>query len=127
MRICVDIDGTLCELRRPGETYADIAPRPLAIARLKAWRDEGHVIILLTARHMKTTGGNVGQVIARQGRTLFDWLDKHDVPYDELWFGKPWADIYIDDNGLRFEGDWGDLPASAEDLPQSKEKAMESL
>jgi len=36
---------------------------------------------------MKTCNSNVGMVVARQGKTLFDWLEKHQIPYDEIWFG----------------------------------------
>jgi hypothetical protein len=32
-----------------------------------------------------------------------NWLEKNNVPYDEIYFGKPWAQIYIDDNAFRFE------------------------
>jgi len=65
-------------------------------------KNSGHYIILNTARHMKTTEANVGAVIARQGKILLDWLELHSIPFDELLFGKPYADIYIDDNAYRF-------------------------
>ena len=31
------------------------------------------------------------------GKITFDTLDKYDIPYDEIYFGKPYADYYIDD------------------------------
>jgi hypothetical protein len=70
---------------------------------------------------MKTCEGNVGLVIARQGKVLLDWLDKHGIPYDEIHFGKPHADVYIDDNALRFEG-WDKIAGDGSNLPVSKEK-----
>ena len=57
---------------------------------------------------MKTCNNNLGMILAKQGKTLFDWLDKHEIPYDEVWFGKPLADLYIDDKGYRFDN-WNDV------------------
>ena len=49
---------------------------------------------------MKTHKGNLGGVIADIGRVTFDTLEKFDIPYDELYFGKPHAHFYIDDNAF---------------------------
>ena len=122
MKICIDVDGTVCALRRAGETYADVQPLPGAVEKITALKSAGHHIILLTARHMATCGSNIGLVIARQGKTLLDWLARWQIPYDELWFGKPHADVYIDDNALRFEG-WHAIAGDGSSLPISGEKA----
>jgi capsule biosynthesis phosphatase len=127
MRIAIDIDGTICSLRRPGQTYADVAPVPGAVEKLQALKRNGHYLILLTARHMATCQGNVGMVVARQGKTLLDWLARHEIPFDELWFGKPQADVYIDDNALRFT-EWCAIADDGENLPKNRERALsESL
>jgi capsule biosynthesis phosphatase len=120
MRICIDIDGVLCRLREPGQQYADLEPVPGAVEKLRQLKAAGHYIILATARHMKTCQGNVGMAVARQGAVTLDWLARHGIEYDEIHFGKPHAQIYIDDNALRFEswdtiaGDGSSLPTSAE-------------
>lgn len=106
MRICFDIDGTICELKNYIGSYDKVQPLPGIVELMHKLKGEGHTIILNTARHMKTCQGNVGLVVARQGKTLFDWLVKNNIPYDEIYFGKPHADIYIDDNCQRFEGNW---------------------
>lgn len=123
MRICLDIDGVICRLRAAGETYADLLPVPGAVEHVRGLKEAGHYVILQTARHMKTCGGNVGLTVARQGKTLLDWLERHGVPYDEIWFGKPQADIYIDDNGFRFES-WDDLLPDGSNLPLNREKLL---
>jgi DevC protein len=46
---------------------------------------------------MKTHKGNVGAIVADIGRITLDTLDKFDIPYDEIHFGKPYANFYIDD------------------------------
>jgi capsule biosynthesis phosphatase len=121
MRLAIDIDGTICGFRKEGQTYADVEPLPGAVEKMQQFRKNGHYIILLTARHMKTTGGNVGLVVARQGKTLLDWLERHAIPYDEIWFGKPQADVYIDDNGFRFKS-WDEIAGDGSTLPANREK-----
>jgi capsule biosynthesis phosphatase len=118
MRLCIDIDGTICTLRQPHESYATVQPLPGAAERIRSLRAEGHYIILATSRHMATCQANVGQVMARQGKVLLDWLEYHGFEYDELWLGKPHADIYIDDKACRFTGNWQALKLP--DLPQLK-------
>jgi capsule biosynthesis phosphatase len=108
MRICFDIDGTIAELRKKGEGYSEVVPKKGAVETLQRLNEEGHYIILHTARNMETFLGNVGKVNAVQGPILFEWLDKYNIPYDEIYFGKPSADYYVDDKGYRLEN-WDDL------------------
>ena len=97
MRFCFDIDGVICENKVGDLTYKTVRPLPEAIEHLQQLWKDGHYIILCTGRHMKTCEGNLGRVIAKQGKTLLDWLETHKVPYDELYFGKPHYDLVIDD------------------------------
>ena len=123
MRICIDLDGVICRLRQPGQAYAELEPVPGAVEKLRSLKAAGHYLIICTARHMKTCEGNVGMVVARQGRVTLDWLERHGVPYDELHFGKPHAQIYIDDNALRFDS-WSAIAADGSNLPQSTEHKL---
>jgi capsule biosynthesis phosphatase len=126
MRICIDIDGVLCELRKNDETYSTVKPIRGAKEKLASLRAAGHYIILFTARHMKTCGGNVGLVMARQGQTTLQWLAKHGMEYDEIHFGKPHADIYIDDNALSFT-DWDSIASDGSSLRASHETRTRHL
>lgn len=123
MRICIDIDGVITGFKKGEQTYADVEPIPSAVQKIQALKANGHYIILFTARHMKTCNGDVGKVIARVGNMTLDWLEKHDVPYDEIHFGKPWADVYIDDNAFRFNT-WDDISEDGRNLPVSNEKKV---
>jgi capsule biosynthesis phosphatase len=129
MRLCFDLDGVLCCLKKPGQTYADVEPTPGAVQKLRALRAAGHQIVIATARHMKTCDHSVGRVVAKQGLVTLQWLEKHGFEYDEIWFGKPHCDIYIDDNAFRFTGmaqiadDAGNLPRSNEEAQRKKETA----
>jgi len=122
MRFCFDIDGVIAEIRQPHQAYSEVRVISGAREYLRQLRSEGHIVILNTARHMKTTNGNVAKVIAKEGKNLLDWLEKHDIEYDEILFGKPWADVYVDDNAIRFSS-WSEL--SSEDIFMNRNLSQE--
>jgi capsule biosynthesis phosphatase len=42
--------------------------------------------------------------MANTAKMTMQWLDRHQVPYDEIHFGKPWASrvgFYVDDRCVR--------------------------
>lgn len=121
MRICIDLDGVIAKFKESGQTYSDIEPVEGAVEKLKTLKGNGHYIIIQTARHMKTCESNIGKLNARIAKVTLDWLEKHDIPYDEIYFGKPWANVYIDDNAFRFEN-WGDINGDGSNLPASAEE-----
>ena len=120
MRICIDLDGVICELKREGQTYAELKPVSGAREKIHALRAAGHTVIVHTARHMKTCDGNVGAVIARQGLVTLRWLEEHGIEYDEIYFGKPYAHVYLDDNAVRFAG-WDDIADDGSSFPRHRE------
>ncbi|MFD2673352.1 5' nucleotidase, NT5C type [Marinicrinis sediminis] len=108
MRIVIDLDGTICKLRRPDQDYADVEPIAGAIHTICQLKEEGHEIIIYTARNMRTQQGNVGRVLAHVGDITLSWLDRHGIPYDEIVFGKPYGHVYIDDLAHPFR-DWSSV------------------
>jgi capsule biosynthesis phosphatase len=122
MRICIDLDGVISQLKKEGQTYDQLEPVPGAIEKMKQLKAAGHYIIIQTARHMKTCDGNVGRVQARIAAITLNWLEKHKIPYDEIYFGKPWAQIYIDDNCFRFEN-WDQIAGDGSNFPANKEES----
>jgi capsule biosynthesis phosphatase len=123
MKICIDLDGVICNLKAEGQTYDQLLPVPGAPEKLKELKNNGHYIIINTARHMKTCQGNVGMVTARIGPITLQWLEKYEIPYDEIYFGKPHAEVYIDDNAFRFNS-WDQIEGNGSNLPVSKEKQL---
>jgi capsule biosynthesis phosphatase len=108
MRIAIDLDGTICPIKGPNESYADLEPLPGAVERLRHLRAAGHYVIILTARNMATCQSNVGKVMKNIGKITLDWLEKYGVEYDEVYFGKPNAEVYLDDRGIRFTN-WAEV------------------
>ena len=102
MRIVFDLDGVICELKKPSESYSEVKPKKKVIQKMRDLKEEGHYLIIHTGRHMRTCEGDVTKVIEKIGKVTEDWLEKWKVPYDELVFGKPYADVYIDDLGYEF-------------------------
>ena len=102
MRIVLDLDGVICELKKPNETYLEVKPNHDFILKMREWKKEGHYLIIHTGRHMKTCDGNVEEVIKKIGPATSEWLKKWDVPFDEIHYGKPYGDVYIDDLGITF-------------------------
>jgi capsule biosynthesis phosphatase len=120
-RLCIDLDGVIAQFKKPGQTYRDCDVIPGAVEKLRALKSAGHYLIIQTARHMKTCGANVGLVQARIAKDTLNWLEEHQIPYDEIFFGKPWAHIYIDDNAFRFEN-WDAIGNDGSGLPANQEE-----
>lgn len=101
--VCFDLDHTLCI---PGEgkdshsKYAMALPIPEMIDKLRLYKSRGCSIIIFTARRMLTHKGNVRKVVDDIGKITEDWLIKHEIPFDDLIFGKPYYDFIIDDKAL---------------------------
>lgn len=96
-RYCFDLDNTLVTYPKITGDYTTVEPIQKTIDFLKYLKRVGHTIIIYTARRMHTHQGNVGKVMADIAKITFITLDKFDIPYDEIYFGKPYADFYIDD------------------------------
>ena len=99
-----DIDGTLCPIKTHDERYEDLVPFSDVVAKLRQYHDEGARIVLFTSRNMNSYKGNLGLINKHTARILLDWLEKWDIPYDELVYGKPWPGhkgFYVDDRTVR--------------------------
>jgi capsule biosynthesis phosphatase len=102
--IVMDVDGTICPIKRAEENYADLQPYPEIVERMRKYKSEGFHIILQSSRNMNTYDGNIGLITAHTAKTLLAWLDRHAIPYDELHLGKPWPGFdgfYVDDKTVR--------------------------
>lgn len=102
--IYVDLDGTLCPIKREGEHYADLPVNAPLVARLRRAREQGFQIVVYTARNLRTHGGDMSRLTAITAPAVLAWLDRNGVPYDGLIVGKPWPGprgFYVDDKAVR--------------------------
>ncbi|TNH98322.1 HAD hydrolase family protein [Aeromonas sobria] len=102
MRLIIDLDGTLTQANT--SDYKRVLPRMDVIEALKYYKKKGFEIVIFTARNMRTFDGNVGKINIHTLPIITEWLDAHQVPYDEVIVGKPWcgkSGFYIDDRAIR--------------------------
>ena len=96
-RFCFDLDNTLVTFPKIKDNYETVDPIYKNINLLQYLKSMGHYIIIHTARRMKTHNGNIGKIMKDIGKITINTLNNFNIPYDELIFGKPYADFYIDD------------------------------
>jgi capsule biosynthesis phosphatase len=97
MRICFDIDNTILTNSFERGSDEGIEPIPHMVEMLRTLHKEGNTIVLSTARGMQTCESNIGKAGKRGMLKVLTKLEEYNIPYDEIYFGKPWADVYIDD------------------------------
>jgi|SRR5210317_827307 hypothetical protein len=91
MIYCFDIDDTICKTK--GQNYAESQPIYNRIKTINNLYDEGNTIIFFTAR------GYVTKIDWRD--ITLNQLKEWNVKYHELILGKPHADVYVDDKGIK--------------------------
>jgi hypothetical protein len=102
--VAVDVDGTILDY--DPDAFPELGvPKPGSVEALSELRGMGYLIRLHTCR---LTGDGVDPEV--EANRIAEHLTAHGVPFDEIVMpgeGKPHADYYVDDKGLRFDGDWG--------------------
>ena len=101
-RLIFDLDDTLCTTQN-GD-YTNAQPITEVIEKLKEYHRQGFTIVINTSRNMRTYQGNIGAINKNTLPIIIDWLGRHDIPYDELYVGKPWCGFegfYVDDKAIR--------------------------
>ena len=104
MTFIFDIDGTICPIKAKDERYEDLIPYKEVVDKLKEYHDNGAKISLFTSRNMNSYNGNIGMINKHTAKVLLEWLDKWEIPYDEIVYGKPWPGhkgFYVDDRSIR--------------------------
>ena len=101
-KIIIDLDDTICSTKN-GD-YENSIPKEKVIKKIKDYKNLGFEIIIYTSRNMRTYKGNVDLIKANTLPIIIRWLEKFDVPYDQIIIGKPWPSyggFYVDDKAIR--------------------------
>jgi capsule biosynthesis phosphatase len=100
--LVIDIDKTLT--LGDNKDYSLVGPNISVVNKVREYKKSGFNIILFTARNMRTHQGNIGKITAQTLPIIFKWLEKHQIPFDEIYVGKPWCGndgFYVDDRAIR--------------------------
>jgi hypothetical protein len=104
----VDLDDTLCVRPKNVESlgtekYTHCTPIISTITKVNSLYEEGHHIIIYTARGMSYFSGNVNLVYSNLYELTKKQLDVWGVKYHQLIMGKLHYDMLIDDKCMRPE------------------------
>lgn len=92
MTYFIDMDNTICHTE--GTAYAEAQPWPDRIAVVNRLFDEGHRVVIWTAR-----GSLNGVTLALRMLTKRQ-LEKWGVKHHDLRLDKPFFDVLVDDRAL---------------------------
>jgi len=91
---CFELDNTLFTKPEIENDYTTVKPIFENINVLKYIKNNGHKIIIHTSRNLNNSSNqNIGKI-------TFETLEKYEIPFDEIYFGKPNADFYIDSRNI---------------------------
>jgi capsule biosynthesis phosphatase len=99
--LVMDLDNTIT-VDEPGIPYARKKPNTAIIEKMKKFASCGWEIIVFTSRRMETFASDEARLIADVGAVTLAWLAEHDVPFNGIRFGKPYArhGFYVDDKAV---------------------------
>ena len=100
-RLIIDLDNTICF--SDGD-YSNAKPNYEVIDKVNSYKQQGFEIVISTSRNMRTYRNNIGKINIHTLPVIIDWLEKHNVLFDEILVGKPWCGydgFYVDDKAIR--------------------------
>ena len=95
MIIAIDFDHTICDTAHPIPGRRMGPPMEGVKDALRELRANGHTIIVHTV-----WGDEKGR------KTIADFMNYYELPFNEITNIKPLASFYVDDKAVRFEGNW---------------------
>lgn len=98
----IDVDGTL-SYWNDDRDYINFKPRQEVIDKINKLYEDGHTIIINTARGMNSLNGDMDKIREEVYPVLSEWLKNNGVKYHKLIMNKPWGHFYVDDRNLSIE------------------------
>lgn len=97
--IALDFDGVLHSYKTWDGDIPKNSPVDGALSFVNDLVDMGYEVVIFSSRAKNETG--------KKG--ISDWLEKHDFPKLKVHHDKPAAELYVDDRGYRFDGDFSEV------------------
>jgi capsule biosynthesis phosphatase len=100
--LILDLDHTI-SITENGD-YQNSKNVQAIIDKIHYYKKAGFKIVIYSSRNMRTYENNIGKINKHTLPTIVKWLDLNNVPYDELYVGKPWCGFdgfYVDDKSIR--------------------------
>jgi len=104
---CFDIDNTIC--KTSGTSYKKAKPIKKSINIINQLYKKGFVIKIFTARFMGRSNENAKLAASKGYKFTKQQLEKWNVKYNYLIFGKPTFDILVDDRSFNFDKKWNNI------------------
>ena len=103
MRIVFDLDDTIC--RTQNRDYVNSSEISAVVSKMRETRETlpDVKIIVHTSRGMASCNGDVAAAEAKNRPMIEKWLSEHGIKVDGIIFGKPLADLYVDDKAMTAE------------------------
>ena len=102
--LCFDLDNVIC--KTVDKNYKESKPIKKSIKLINELYDEGHNIIVFTARGMGKFKGNIKLIEKNYKKLSISQLKKWNLKYHNIFFGKPSYDIFVDDLAFGFKKNW---------------------
>ncbi len=105
--VIIDFDGTLCKFAFPEVGTIE----PNVRAALQILKAKGYTIKIHSCRTATYWGSEFER--GTHAHLILEFLEYNKIPYDEIiidrTMDKPIADVYIDDRGVKYEGNWMEI------------------
>lgn len=102
--ICFDIDGVICKTIK--NNYKSSRPIKKNINIINSFYKKGFIVKIFTARGMGRNFDNIQNAKKDVKTITIKQLQKWNVNYHKIFFGKPSYDLFIDDKSLFFKKNW---------------------
>ena len=107
---CFDLDEVICKNVKYKNSklinYNKSKPINSAIRTINKLYDDGHTIVIYTARGMTRYKGNVSIIKKKLNTITANSLKSWKLKYHKLIFGKIYYDFIIDDKSIDYSKNW---------------------
>tara|TARA_B110000211_G_C13959782_1_gene500022 strand:- start:255 stop:626 length:372 start_codon:yes stop_codon:yes gene_type:complete len=107
---CFDLDGVICKNTKYRNSnlinYNKSKPIPTAVKAINKLYDDGHTIVIYTARGMTRYNGNISLVKKKLFKITANSLKSWKLNYHKLILGKIYYDFIIDDKSINYSPNW---------------------